>query len=429
MARFRGLTAVARVLRDVRVVVWFVLVLAGLFVADKASAQNGSSNGPYASISAAYNACAAEMANNHWGQGAGGLVSEWCKNAASTQFAANFPNTILGCINRSTDCAYYEKYPYTTGCTAPATWNETTHSCYTPVDPADVACADEPGYYTTLQFPNGAIFCDAVSDCKSFATNLGDGGEVAIAPVIAGSLGDSCDHTNFTCPTGYVEVVEYWGILQPYCVAIDGDEDSDGLENGDDPAPVDFGSGQDTDGDGVPDSRDPFPLDPDNGQELENGETTATSSGGGNCQSPPITNGDAVGAQVAYQTWATRCAVERLNATTKGGVSVTVVGGSTSSGNSTQAEIEGLSDGEGMAASGDAAGLTQNLEFGAGGLDDTRFGAQVGGTCPVIPPINLGAMGTLEIDTTRFCEWMELTSILVLILASLGSLRILGGPA
>lgn len=39
-----------------------------------------------------------------------------------------------------------------------------------------------------------------------------------------------------------------------------------------------------------------------------------TAGGGGNCDSPPITSGDAILGMVATQTWATRCAVEEGNA-------------------------------------------------------------------------------------------------------------------
>lgn len=35
-----------------------------------------------------------------------------------------------------------------------------------------------------------------------------------------------------------------------------------------------------------------------------------TSGGGGNCQTPPRSSGDAILAQIAFQTWATRCAIE-----------------------------------------------------------------------------------------------------------------------
>ena len=56
-----------------------------------------------------------------------------------------------------------------------------------------------------------------------------------------------------------------------------------------------------------------------------------TSGGGGNCATPPTATGDAIAANVLYQTWATRCAIEGL---TDGGAlkvkgSTTVVGGGT----------------------------------------------------------------------------------------------------
>lgn len=44
------------------------------------------------------------------------------------------------------------------------------------------------------------------------------------------------------------------------------------------------------------------------------GQDDNTASGGGNCDTPPITSGDAILGMVATQTWATRCAVEEGNA-------------------------------------------------------------------------------------------------------------------
>lgn len=397
----------AAFLRDVRAVVWFVVLLAGLFVADKARAADV--NHYFETEAAALSQCQLHGTRSH----------VTCAKVDPYTFTTG-GNTYVGYFwshdnGSPTAYVYYYKTRTPTGPSA-----------------ADVACAAEPSSDTLIQFPNGSVYCDVATDCLVYAVNIGDGGPVRLSPFEQEpGIGVACDTGDWECPDGYLpETNPAVTGATGFCIVDDEDTDDDGIPNEGDPTPFDEGEQpRDTDGDGVPDNRDVFPLDPDNGQDLESGETTPTASGGGNCSTPPVVNGDAVGAQVAYQTWATRCAVDRLNATTKGGVSVTVVGGSTGSGNSTQAEIDGLSDGEGMAASGDAAGLTQDLEFGADGLDDTRFGAQVGGTCPVIPPIDLGALGTLEIDTTKFCEWMELTSILVLILASLGSLRILGGPA
>lgn len=79
----------------------------------------------------------------------------------------------------------------------------------------------------------------------------------------------------------------------------------------------------DSDGDGVSDGNDPSPNNPGesggngdnppNGSGNDSGDGSGNgnqSSGGGSCGAPPSSSGDAILAQIAYQTWATRCAIE-----------------------------------------------------------------------------------------------------------------------
>ena len=66
----------------------------------------------------------------------------------------------------------------------------------------------------------------------------------------------------------------------------------------------------DSDGDGVPNDNDSAPNDPNNGKDTTGTETDNVSTGGGSCASPPISSGDGITAQIAFQTWSTRCAVK-----------------------------------------------------------------------------------------------------------------------
>jgi hypothetical protein len=98
-----------------------------------------------------------------------------------------------------------------------------------------------------------------------------------------------------------------------------------------DPAPIPPVT--DTDGDGTSDPNDNSPNNPgESGDGSNQDESRAcggegqpecaedgsnagsgngnTSGGGGNCQTPPSSTGDAILAQIAFQTWATRCAIE-----------------------------------------------------------------------------------------------------------------------
>lgn len=67
----------------------------------------------------------------------------------------------------------------------------------------------------------------------------------------------------------------------------------------------------DTDKDGHSDGNDPKPNNPGtNGSTDEDGDGATSAGGGASCSSPPSVTGDAGAAMIAYQTWATRCAIE-----------------------------------------------------------------------------------------------------------------------
>lgn len=122
------------------------------------------------------------------------------------------------------------------------------------------------------------------------------------------------------------------------------DTDGDGHSDGNDSSPNNpgvggNGSGQDESGKGPG-------TGPGGGQGNGAGEGSGngnTSGGGGNCGVPPSSSGDAILGQIAYQAWATRCAIEGAkdgngNLKTTGSGTGTGTGTGTGSGNGTCAE-------------------------------------------------------------------------------------------
>lgn len=191
-----------------------------------------------------------------------------------------------------------------------------------------------------LFFPADGVICLNESGdtwCETIVTRSDDG----LTTHTESTVGE-CDPTDFVCPEGFVA---YHG-LDPTteCISTDGDADGDGIANGDDTDPANYGDGTDTDGDGVPDAQDTAPNDPTNGSDDTDGpggddppgdESNNESSGGGSCSSPPTCSGDGIACSINFQTWATRCGVERINATLKNGLSVTVGEGGDSSSSAT----------------------------------------------------------------------------------------------
>ena len=101
------------------------------------------------------------------------------------------------------------------------------------------------------------------------------------------------------------------------------DTDNDGKSDGNDPAPNNPG---DSGGNGP---------NPPGGGSNNNGDGSGNgnrSSGGGTCASPPSSSGDQIGAMIAYQAWATRCAIENAK-NSDGSLKTAPPGGGTGSGN------------------------------------------------------------------------------------------------
>lgn len=182
----------------------------------------------------------------------------------------------------------------------------------------------------------------------------------------------------------------------------------------------------DTDGDGISDENDLSPNNPGesgdgSGQDVsracggpgqpeclpdgsnEGSGRGNTSGGGGDCNTPPRSSGDAILAQIAFQTWATRCAV--LGTANQGSGTGTGTGDGESALDQLRAEAAGLdtSLGEGDAEAAWIEGPS-SLDLDTGGLG-------IGGTCPAPPTVN-----GVSIDPDgNLCMLVQIIGTLVLV--------------
>lgn len=219
------------------------------------------------------------------------------------------------------------------------------------------------------------------------------------------------------------------------------DSDQDGVANGFDKFPNDPTEAFDSDNDGIGDNSDINDQDAINGKDLGAGnETNNTSTGGGSCNSPPVSTGEAITAQIAYQAWATRCAQEagneKLDAIknaiqAQGSLDVTVnptvnvtVEGSGGTGSTISGDVSGMSLDEGVTGvTGGSGNVQDNV------IDDAEFDSSgfLGGdrSCPEFPVLDvMGA--TLDFNVPHLCTFFEIGASLVLLFAAVAGLRIIG---
>lgn len=156
------------------------------------------------------------------------------------------------------------------------------------------------------------------------------------------------------------------------------------------------------------------------------------SSGGGDCATPPNSTGDPILAQIAYQTWATRCAGERSATKLETGVNVTVEGGGTGTDmTATNAKLDGIAgkldgilgklgewlDGFTGPGEGSAPDPMSVWDAGTDELQPDSAGYGLPRSCPAPPTFTL-AGASRTIDTGPMCE---LGSILAAILLLAGA--------
>lgn len=278
-------------------------------------------------------------------------------------------------------------------CPPGATWDPDTNTCGT--------CADKPhlgaGAWSNVQ---GGKMC---KDGCEYEGGISPGGGVGVC------FDTVIDGQRYTHCTG-------WGPTGSQCT-VDGPGGFPGTPS---EAPPD------SDGDGTSDDFDSAPNNPGRGGSGPDGEPTQedgdcggigqpecgalgsgsgngnTSGGGGDCNTPPSSTGDPILAQIAFQTWATRCAVE---------------------GNANAGPGSGSGDGgEGLLDQlrAEAAGLDQSLGEGDADaawiegpttLDLDTGGLGIGGTCPAPPTVN-----GVSIDPDgNLCMLVQIIGALVLV--------------
>ena len=208
---------------------------------------------------------------------------------------------------------------------------------------------------------------------------------------------------------------------------LDPDTDGDGVTDQNDDFPNDPTETTDSDGDGVGDNGDNAPDDPDNGSDDGSGdETDNTSSGGGTCSSAPVSQGDGLLAQIAFQAWRTRCAVEAV--TEAGSLKVKVqnwpAGGSTITPgdplNMDGFDPNAVGNTTEGGAHPDSDGLFEDLDLGpiiAAGPDETVFSGSTARSCPLLDlPASLDlSFGSVAMPWVTICTALQVLSAMILL--------------
>jgi hypothetical protein len=199
------------------------------------------------------------------------------------------------------------------------------------------------------------------------------------------------------------------------------DSDGDGTSDGNDGNPNNPGSngsnqGQDESracgGEGQPECA-------EDGSNAGSGNGN-TSGGGGNCQTPPTSTGDAILAQIAFQTWATRCALEG-NAN-EGKPDGTPGPGNDDQPDWTKGNMPALPD-TGDVAPEDVSRF--GIRYGPELLDqEAIFGS---GSCPMIPPLTIMGVTVSLADFPAWCDFVRILRMCILIFGAVTALRILLG--
>lgn len=306
------------------------------------------------------------------------------------------------CRSDRTICYGQNLFSWFTSCPADAPWNPETGTCGTPN-----TCASEankpPSKYTNINTSDSTI---CTGGCKFESLGL------LLTSTVDGQTVHNA--TGGWAPTGAQCSASGAGVSAPAPTDSDGDGTSDGFDG----SPNNPGSGGGGGADGLGQPEDGHcggegqPACGENGSGSGNGNT---SGGGGNCAVPPSSTGDPILAQIAYQTWATRCAIE---------------GKGTGDGNGDSDAQPEWTKGNAPPVPGgddesDIAGSKRfGIGIGPGLLDDADiFG---GGSCP---QFSFQIAGT-TISSSEYPQWCNVVAImraLILIFGAFTALRILMG--
>lgn len=226
---------------------------------------------------------------------------------------------------------------------------------------------------------------------------------------------DGWTPTGFSCTPGDND-----GAVPP------ADSDGDGASDENDDAPNnpgDTGGNDPGDGDGEDSDEDGSGTCGGVGQPVCDGSNGGsgqgnTSGGGGDCATPPHSSGDAILAQIAYQAWATRCAV-------------LAQGDGDGSGPGGDGDQPEWTEGNGPPVPEDtsAEDVENASSWGVGLSTDLLDTENIFGeaSCPQLPEFSV--MG-YEINTAGFTWWCTLVSIMraaILVMGAFTALQILMG--
>lgn len=193
------------------------------------------------------------------------------------------------------------------------------------------------------------------------------------------------------------------------------DSDGDGTSDENDSSPNNPGSGSDTSQDGS--SACGGPNQPECDGTNGGSGNGNTSGGGGNCQTPPVSTGDAILAQIAFQTWATRCAISG-NANEGAGTE-----------SSDSGEQPDWTKGDGPAVETDDTDyVEQSTRFGLGISPDMLDQQNIFGesSCPAVSGTIKGHTWSTA-DIPFWCTIVQIMRSVVLIFGAWTALNILMG--
>lgn len=276
-------------------------------------------------------------------------------------------------------------------CPPGATWDPDTNTCGT--------CADKPhlgpGAWSNVQ---GGKMC---KDGCEYEGGISPGVGLCVDVVIDGQRYTHC--TGWV-PTGSQCTVDGPGGFPGIPSEAPPDSDGDGTSDDFDSAPNNPGrGGSGPDGEPTQEDGDCGGIgQPECGAPGAGSGNGNTSGGGGDCNTPPSSTGDPILAQIAFQTWATRCAVE----------GIANAGPGSGSGDGGEGALDQLR--------AEAAGLDQSLGEGdasdawidgPSSIDLDTGGLGIGGTCPAPPTVN-----GVSIDPDgNLCMLVQIIGTLVLV--------------
>lgn len=313
-----------------------------------------------------------------------------------------------GCTSGAgVDCAH----TYTGLCPVGSSWDEATKTCDTCASRSPLGPGAWSGVNADMQM---------CQDGCTFEGGIGGGVGVCLPVTIDGTVYQHCTSwgpTGSQCSAGVGN-----GSLAPP------DSDGDGTSDGNDGSPNNPGSGGGggQDGEGQPEDGSSSCGGPDQPACEADGSNSGsgkgnTSGGGGTCQQPPSSTGDAILAQIAYQTWATRCAIAANN----GGTGGTPGNGQGDGGQPEWTEGNGPPVPEDTSAQDVADSHQWGIGISADLLDtENIFG---NASCPALPAFSFFGV---EIDTASFSWWCTLVSIMraaILIMSAFTAIQILLG--